>query len=302
MVYEIQRFDAPALINSALKKDAVSALFDATEGLFNFRQSLFTEYPRSAVEIKGAELAIEDIIPFLADQYGIDAVADELWKRGVVTTPKDIFCVHDIIFQYDEKTRLQNVSDSKKFVGIVGGSSTGKGTIGEKLQNDYGFLHFPLSNRLREFCVAKGGFYPQTREQLREIDGQLKPRFGKQVFVEWTWAKAQRLMVQHNSFCVSFDGFRSVGESSWFKERGGYLIGIKVDEEIRYQRQLERARAGDDFSWEKFNESNAIERKWIDPIYPLCHVIIENNGTIAELQAHLENALERVLSAKNNYF
>lgn len=83
---------------------------------------------------------------------------------------------------------------------------------------------------------------------------------------------------------ASVDGFRSLEEVRFFlQQQNTLLLVVTSTPENRFQRLKARARPGDDFSEEKFRESDAIEQEWINPILDVA-IVINNDGTKEELE------------------
>ena len=57
---------------------------------------------------------------------------------------------------------------------------------------------------------AKGTLPPYPRDALREVNDELKPRFGNPIFVQWTMDTAHRLASIYQYPFVSIDGIRTV--------------------------------------------------------------------------------------------
>jgi len=285
------KFDPTHVIQEAIDTNRIRELYKPLEALFNLRRSLLLEQPPSPIEILDTENAIGEICYYLGEWEGIGHVAGVLWLRGVVDTRGEVLRIASCAYDERDRKSEKGLSDVP-IVGIVGQIASGKGMFGNTCSERYDSMHLPLSDRLREYAMAQGNFLPQFRETLRSIDGTLKPRFGKPVFVEWTLEKAQRLAKQYVLPFVTIDGFRSVEEAIEFVEKGGILIGITADTELRYQRLLQRVRPGDDFSREKFDISDEIESGWINPIFKLCQTGISNNGTLEDFQLAVIQTIE----------
>jgi dephospho-CoA kinase len=179
-------------------------------------------------------------------------------------------------------------------IGVVGMIRSGKGTVGNIIAEHWHSQHLPLSNRLREIAAAKGLDETFPRSELRKIDRQFKPRFGQDVFERWTMNLMRRLVKLHGYIGMSTDGYRGFRAAQNSKRLGGVLIAVLASQEIRYQRLLADGRLGDDYSFEKFLESDRIEREWIEPIFEICDYTIVNEGSDKELRDNTASVLAGV--------
>jgi len=253
-------------------------------GLFNRYYELLSSDNASDV---GERLVVEDhigkICNLFGNMHGIGAVAADLYNQGIINSRADVLELVSPIIREEDSNRKEN-PQSIALIGVVGRISSGKGSVGEIIANNFGGFHLPLSDRLREIAAAEGKQSPFSRDSLRTINDVYKPRFGKEVFVRWTIRTALNLATRYNKHVMSMDGFRSLEEAQYFKSQGGYLIAIEADDEVRFQRLLDRKRSGDDFTKDIFNISERKERPWIDPIFQIADVVIDNNGTYEELE------------------
>lgn len=267
---------------------------DSLPGLFNLYYELL---PSAAASDIGERLVVQDhlgrICNYLGNMHGIHQLAGDLYNQGVVDSRADVLDLVSPIIREEDTVKTEN-SQTIPLVGVVGRISSGKGSVGEIIASNFGGFHLPLSDRLREIAVAEGDQSPFSREKLRKINDDYKPRFGKDIFVRWTIRKAINLAHRYKCELMSMDGFRSLEEAQYFKAQGGFLIGVETDDEIRFQRLLERKRAGDDFSRQIFKNSDEKERAWIDPIFEIADIVIQNDGTYEELITRTLAALQHI--------
>lgn len=265
-------------------------IYEALEGMWAFRGTEGLEQGERVL----VEQMMGELIFHLAQWNGVDAVAGKLFLRGVVPDRGEVLRLAAPTYTLKDREQNETLKLPGDFrcLGIFGNISSGKGTVGEIVHKLVGSMHLPLSDRLREIAAAQGEAPPFGREVLRGINDWLKPAYGKQVFVAWTLSRALKLGALYQLPLVTMDGFRSEEEAGWFKAQGGVLIGVTADPEVRFQRLLSRARAGDDFDRDKFVASELIEAEWINPIFKLADYMIENNGTEAELSQQVVGMLQ----------
>lgn len=287
--------DSLGIIVEAIRNNKILSLYDGVQALLNLRSTLQTsnQSPEILTETEAVELTIGELAVYLAEWSGIGQVAGQLHLQGAIDSRGEILRLAAPV--YDKIDAPESLS-KVPLIGIVGRIASGKGTVGEIVRNYSNSMHLPLSDRLREFAITQSHFPPIERSQLREIDGQLKPKFGKQIFVDWTEQIAMRLAKRYLLDLVSIDGFRSAEEAQFFVDHGGVLIGVHTDDEVRYQRLVERNRGADDFTREAFGKSDHLERAWIDPIFSSIppDYILYNNGTKEQLEHNTITILQKI--------
>jgi dephospho-CoA kinase len=223
----------------------------------------------------------------------ISNLSHALVGAGMATVPEMQYCLAKAQLQMERSEQAEGELPKVPMIGVVGAISSGKGTIGEIIQERYQGIHLPLSDRLREVSIGLDGDLTFGRGKLRELNDILKPAYGKDVFVRWTMAMAQRQAQRQKYPVVSLDGFRSLEEAQKFKDEGGFLIGVRATRKTRFQRLVERGRLGDD-GWKEFLKSDRIESAWIRPIFEICDVVIDNNGDREKLDQRMEKVLKKV--------
>lgn len=277
-------------------------------GLFSYRETLI----RTGAQLEEramVETALGDLLFLRSKRSDINQALAECFMLGMVESRADALeFLIPALREEDEKIKDKVTGKEQvggyPIVGVVGRISSGKGTVADILGQNYDSLHFVLSNQLRQHAMSNGLMPPFTREQLRSIDSELKPKFGKHVFVDWALRTGQRMARNlHRPQLITIDGFRSIEETQWFlNQQNTALIAVTassdqaLDSRIRYQRLLERNRAGEEeLAFEMFQESDAIERSWIDPILPLAQHTFINDGSIENLTQQVKDYFTSII-------
>lgn len=270
-----------------------SYLFRAGIGVFQLIKEITAhpdqEPPYTLLEAYQLLILIEQSISGL-----IGSFSQVLVSSGVASSPNEVgLILAQARFSLEQSQNQENTSHQVPMIGVVGPISSGKGTIGENLKSKFGGTHLPLSDRLREVSLARGGDKTFPRSVLREVNDALKPVYGNDIFVRWTIDIAQRQAQRHNYPVVSMDGFRSLEEAQTFKNAGGILIGVTASQQVRFERLVARGRVGDD-GWDSFIESDSIESEWINPILEICDYVIDNNGDETQLEQQVDSVIDQL--------
>lgn len=178
-------------------------------------------------------------------------------------------------------------------IGITGTLGAGKGTIVEYLVKNKGFEHFSARGLLVEELERRG--LEKTRDNMVIVANELREKFGSSYVADELFKRA--LVLGKNSVIESL---RTAGEIEALRKRGNFvLLAVDADSKLRYERIGQRMASTDNVSFEKFLSDEAKEMESTDPnkqnlkkCIEMADFVIENNGTIAELNKKIEEILE----------
>ena len=178
-------------------------------------------------------------------------------------------------------------------IGLTGKFAAGKGTVAERLMS-LGYRYHSLSDILREELAARG--VAEGRDALREIGNELRQAGGP-------GALARRLLERLSDGGDHIvDSIRNPAEVVELRNLDAFsLIAVDAPARTRFERLRARDRIGDPETWEAFQEMEAAELQSDDPTtqqllatLDLADHWIENSGTLAELDTHLEELLAQI--------
>ncbi len=179
-------------------------------------------------------------------------------------------------------------------IGLTGPNAAGKSEAASRLAA-LGFRIHSLSDVVREEAAARG--LPPERKNLIRIGNELRERHGPGVL-------AERILPRLGGRDV-VDSIRSPEEVAVLRRLPGFvLVGIRADVRTRFERGLARGRPGDPGTLEEFlareREENLEEpnRQQLDATLSLADVIVDNDGTLADLHRALDRILGSVASAR----
>lgn len=173
-----------------------------------------------------------------------------------------------------------NISSKPQLVGISGSFASGKDTIANHLEKDFGFTHVSTGDMVREIAQRERGSI--ERPVLHEIADEHRRRDGAGAFVEEALKKPWPLVVT---------GIRTMGEAKALKAAGGVLIFVDAPVEVRHERVKSRQRdAETELTLEQFKAFE--EKEWysgdteadfnLRAIKDMADVVIDNTVSLDE--------------------
>lgn len=185
-------------------------------------------------------------------------------------------------------------------MGLTGKNASGKGEVASYLKTK-GFAYYSLSDELREEATKRS--LEHSRENLISLGNELREQNGPGYLAKKINEKIKSKKGKNANFVV--DSIRSPYEAKeLLKNKDFLLIGIDAPVEIRFERLLERGRAGDSKTPEEFkkheekeNTSNKSSQQ-LDKTAKLAGKIITNDGSLESLHKKIDELLEELSKVK----
>lgn len=185
---------------------------------------------------------------------------------------------------------------SKIVIGLVGPIAAGKSTTVEILRNK-GFVSYSLSDRIREEIQNRN--LEITRESLNTVSNELRETIGADVLAQ----KTSELIDKQNQEKIVIDSIRNPQEINYLKNHFGmYIIGLIAPQEKRFDFFANRGtNVAGITTWEEFKALDDMElaqsgeyKQQVQACLDLADVVIENTGSIEELERKLEIILKNL--------
>ena len=181
-------------------------------------------------------------------------------------------------------------------IGIVGVLGGGKGTVVEYLLAKGNFKHYSSSDLLITILEERGDVV--DRDGMNRIANELRATDPAGVPAE----NYKRYEAEDGEGDVIFESIHSVPEADFIKSIGGIMIGVTAAPDIRYERILKRGSVKDGITKEKFIEQQKREevgsadanKSNIFAAIAQADFIVENNGSIGELEEKIEVILKQL--------
>ena len=132
-------------------------------------------------------------------------------------------------------------------IGLTGSYCSGKDTVAEYISQKHGYIHFSLSDIIREL-MQKDAIEP-TRENLIVFGTNLRGKNGNAMLARKVLDKIDL----HGKYCVT--SIRHPDEVNELKKRKDFvLVNVDAPEDVRFKRMQKRQRPGDPQTLEEFIE------------------------------------------------
>jgi dephospho-CoA kinase len=183
-------------------------------------------------------------------------------------------------------------------IGIAGTLGAGKGTVVEYLKSK-GFMHYSSSDILKEILKERG--QPLTRDYMSPLADELGEKYTGGIL-----HLSHERATEHGAKNYVLEAIHRVSEAEYIRSLGGFILGVDAELQKRYKRTIKRKDGEkDNVSYEKFLENVRREDEGqagggpnIRAVLKTADAMIENSGTLAELQAQVEAALKKLETSK----
>ena len=180
-------------------------------------------------------------------------------------------------------------------IGITGTIGAGKGTVVEYLVQKCGFRHYSVREYLLEI-IRKAGM-PENRDSMTAVANALRAAHSASFITDELYNRA--LKEGKNAIIESI---RAEGEIQSLRSKPHFhLLAVDADPKIRYERIHLRNSETDHIDYNTFLADEARENSSDDPARQnlgrcirLADHLFWNNGTIGELHAQVEAAMQEM--------
>ncbi|MDD5376594.1 MAG: AAA family ATPase [Candidatus Gracilibacteria bacterium] len=178
----------------------------------------------------------------------------------------------------------------KTILALAGEMGCGKGTLTRYLVSRHNAEVYRFSNPLRD--ILDRMHRETSRDHMQQLSTALRQVFGDDILSEIILADVG----QSESPFIVIDGVRRESDIKYLRNLLGFkLIYIDADLETRYTRITFRGENTSDTTKtieEFIRETEAEAESRIRGLKEISDIILENNGTIEDLEEEFENAMK----------
>ncbi|MEK7494452.1 MAG: AAA family ATPase [Patescibacteria group bacterium] len=186
----------------------------------------------------------------------------------------------------------------KIIIGVTGEIASGKDTVTQYLEEKYSAKKYRFSDTLRGVLSELG--LEETRLNLHNLSTALRHNYGENILAQGIQLRVIR---DTSADLIVIDGIRRKYDMDFFVDFPGFvLIYVSAPIELRYERTIKRHQNADDQTktFEEFQADH--ERETETTILALkeqAKFVIENTGSLEDLQVSIEKILEELDVTKN---
>jgi dephospho-CoA kinase len=184
-------------------------------------------------------------------------------------------------------------------LGITGTDGAGKGTVVDYLIQEKGFIHYSARALITAEIEKRG--LPVDREHMRLVANDLRRLYGNDHLIRECLDGA----VLRDEENIIVESIRETDAARLIKERGGILLAVDANQDIRYTRIQARASASDNVSLEEFIHQEKLEMNDPDPhgmqkakVMEMADYTILNNVSLADLHEQIDVVLAKIMATE----
>jgi dephospho-CoA kinase len=181
-----------------------------------------------------------------------------------------------------------------RIIGIVGPIRSGKTTASTHLRDQHEYVVASNSEILKRICG--GLILPASRQNLKRVGDAIFEVLGNETLARFRVAN----LGESN---IVVDGIRYFEEVDFYRKNASFkLISLQASEDVRFERAMALIQQGKDYAMarDEFASLGAARSEAQVPmITQLADCILENNGTMAEFAAKLDDLLDGWTSGRS---
>lgn len=176
-------------------------------------------------------------------------------------------------------------------IGLTGKIGGGKTTFSAYIQKKYGFQKLSFVDKI---------LIPELRKRKKTINRKNLQQIGRELYLKYGDIEFTELFLEGIDLAekLIIDDIRYPVAANYIRNRflnNFWLIGVKTDVEIRFQRVLARGEEGE-ISYQDFLKmDSAPTERQIDEVLLQADYLIENNGTLGDLYQQCDKITKEIL-------
>lgn len=129
-----------------------------------------------------------------------------------------------------------------KIIGIAGTDGSGKDSLGNFLEDKFGWRFISVTDLLRDEARKRG--MPLSRGTLKIISSEWRAENGLGVLIDKAMEEYKSAGKEYPGLAIA--SLRNPGEADKIHELGGWVVWVDAPIELRYQRAIDRNKGTED--------------------------------------------------------
>lgn len=178
-------------------------------------------------------------------------------------------------------------------LGLTGRIGCGKTTLSAYIQEKYNFQKLSFVDKI---------LIPELRKRKKIVNRKNLQQVGREFYLKYGDIKLTELLLEGIESTARWiiDDIRYPTTANFIRIKfpnNFWIIGVKTDIQIRFQRVLARGKEGE-ISYEDFLKmDSAPTEKQIDEVLLQADYLIENNGTLANFYQQCDKIMKEILGS-----
>lgn len=179
-------------------------------------------------------------------------------------------------------------------IGLTGRIGSGKTTLSTYIQEKYNFQKLSFVDKI---------LIPELQKQKKTVNRKNLQQIGREFYLKYGDVKLTELLLEGINPATRWiiDDIRYPTTANFIRAEfpnNFWIIGVKTDVRIRFQRVLARGKEGK-ISYEDFLKMDlAPTEKQIEEVLSQVDYLIENNGSLADLYQQCDKIMKEILQIK----
>ena len=176
-------------------------------------------------------------------------------------------------------------------IGLTGRIGSGKTTLSAYIQERYNFQKLSFVDKI---------LIPELRKRKKTVNRKNLQRVGREFYLKYGDIKLTELLLEGIDPAARWiiDDIRYSTTANFIRAKfpnNFWIIGVKTDIQIRFQRVLARGKEGK-ISYEDFLEmDSAPTEKQIEKVLSQTDYSVENNGPLSDSYRKCDRIIEEIL-------
>ncbi len=175
-------------------------------------------------------------------------------------------------------------------IGLTGKIGCGKTTLSAYIQEKYGFQKLSFVDKI---------LIPELRKRKRTVNRKNLQQIGRELYLKYGDIKLTEWLLQGIDPTKKWiiDDIRYLSTANYIRSKfqnDFWMIGVKTDTKIRFQRVLIRGKEGN-ISYEDFLKmDSAPTEKQIEEVLSQADYLVENNEALPNLYQQCDRIMKKI--------